>query len=523
MYMKGKLHQMKLNYKRTLCVGFAFFLITAFWQAYDTIIPKILTDRFGMNQTVSGIIMALDNVLALFLLPLFGVISDKTKSRLGKRTPFIIAGTLAAVLTFASLSFVDAAQLKKINAVTDIHGVQAREILYDYEYPETLISPSGEKFVLQEKFNREDFINMPATYKDNTVTEGYTDYMVPARQAYIKHEITDKDPSSLIWFIGLLFAVLISMAIFRTPAVALMPDVTPKPLRSKGNAVINLMGTLGGSLILGLGILFGTGKAENTFMNYTLYFLAVAAIMVVCLGLFLATVRENKFVKEMEETSRKFGIEEGEETQSGDKKLSKGERKSFLLLLASVIFWYAGYNAVISKYSVYASNVLDQDYNTTLLIANIAALIAFIPVGIISTKLGRKKMVLAGVIMLGGAFLVAAFMSSITPPYVMMAIFALAGIGWATINVNSFPMVVELAKGGNVGRYTGFYYTASMAAQTLTPVLSGFFMDNFGMRTLFPYATVFVGLAFITMFLVRHGDAIPVKAKSAADYIPDAD
>lgn len=514
---------MKLNYKRTLCVGFAFFLITAFWQAYDTIIPKILTDRFGMSQTVSGIIMALDNVLALFLLPLFGVISDKCRSKLGKRTPFIIAGTLAAVITFSALSFADASQLKKINAVTDINSAEVRETLYDYEYPEKIVSPSGEEFVLTEKFEREDFLTCPATYKDGTVTEAYTEYIVPARQAYIRHEITEKDPSTLIFFVGLLLAVLISMATFRTPAVALMPDVTPKPLRSKGNAVINLMGTIGGSCILGLGIVMGTGKTENTFMNYTGYFLAVAGLMLLCLGLFVLTVKENKFVKEMEETSKKYGIDEGEETAVGNRKLSKGERRSFLLLLASVIFWYAGYNAVISKYSVYASNVLDQDYNSTLLVANIAALIAFIPVGIISTKLGRKKMVLAGVVMLGGAFLVAAFMNSGTPSAVMMVIFALAGIGWATINVNSFPMVVELATGGNVGRYTGFYYTASMAAQTLTPVVSGFFMDTFGMRTLFPYATVFVGLALVTMLLVRHGDAVPVKAKNTVDYIPDAD
>ena len=514
---------MKLNYKRTLCVGFAFFLITAFWQAYDTIIPKILTDRFGMSQTASGIIMALDNVFALFLLPLFGVLSDKTSTRLGKRTPYIIAGTLAAVLTFSALSFVDMAQLKKINAVTDINSAEVREILYDYEYPEALISPSGEEFVLQEKFSREDFINMPATYKDGDVTEGYTDYMVPARQAYVRYEVTEKNPSTLILFIGLLLAVLISMATFRTPAVALMPDVTPKPLRSKGNAVINLMGTLGGSAILGLGIVFGTGKTENTFMNYLGYFLAVAGLMVICLLLFIATVKENKFVAQMEKESAAMGISENEENEKGKKKLSRGELKSFLLLLASVVFWYAGYNAVTSKYSVYANNILDLDYNTTLLVANIAALIAFIPVGIISTKVGRKKMVLAGVVMLGTAFLVAAFLSSGTPAAVMMVIFALAGIGWATINVNSFPMVVELAKGGNVGKYTGLYYTASMAAQTLTPVLSGFFMDEFGMRTLFPYAAIFVALAFGSMMLVRHGDATPVKAKDAADYIPDVD
>lgn len=514
---------MKLNYKRTLCVGFAFFLITAFWQAYDTIIPKILTDRFGMSQSASGIIMALDNVLALFLLPLFGVLSDKCKSKLGRRTPFIVAGTLASLLIFASLSFVDAAQLKKIEAVTDIHSMEVRELLYDYEYPEALLTPDGDEFVLQEKFEKSEFINLPAEDAEGKATDGYTDYVVPARQAYILNEVTKKDPSTLILFIGVLFAVLLAMSTYRTPAVALMPDVTPKPLRSKGNAVINLMGTIGGSCILGLGMVMGTGSTKNSFMSYTGYFLAVAGLMLICLVLFVATVKERKFVKDMEDVSKKYGIDESEQAQEGNKTLSKAERRSFLLLLASVIFWYMGYNAVTSKYSVYAGNVLNLDYNSSLLVANIAALIAFIPVGIISTKLGRKKMVIAGVVMLGGAFLTAAFMDNGTPLPVMLVIFALAGIGWATINVNSFPMVVELAKGGNVGKYTGFYYTASMAAQTVTPYISGLFMDNLGMKTLFPYATVFVGLALITMILVRHGDAIPVKAQSATDYIPDAD
>ena len=514
---------MKLNYKRVLCVGFAFFLITAFWQAYDTIIPKILTDRFGMSQSASGIIMALDNVLALFLLPLFGVLSDKCKSKLGRRTPFIIAGTLASLLIFASLSFVDAAQLKKIEAVTDIYSPEVRELLYDYEYPETLLTPDGDEFVLQEKFEKSEFINLPAEDAEGKATDSYTDYVVPARQAYILNEVTKKDPSTLILFIGVLFAVLLAMSTYRTPAVALMPDVTPKPLRSKGNAVINLMGTIGGSCILGLGMVLGTGSTKNSFMSYTGYFLAVAGLMLICLVLFVATVKERKFVKDMEDVSQKYGIDESEQAQDGNKALSKAERRSFLLLLASVIFWYMGYNAVTSKYSVYAGNVLNLDYNSSLLVANIAALIAFIPVGIISTKLGRKKMVIAGVVMLGGAFLTAAFMDNGTPLPVMLVIFALAGIGWATINVNSFPMVVELAKGGNVGKYTGFYYTASMAAQTVTPYISGLFMDNLGMKTLFPYATVFVGLALITMLLVRHGDAIPVKAQSAVDYIPDAD
>ena len=156
--------------------------------------------------------------------------------------------------------------------------------------------------------------------------------------------------------------------------------------------------------------------------------------------------------------------------------------------------------------AVYAGRVLGLDYNSTLLVANVAALISYIPVGIISSKFGRKKTIIAGVIMLSGAFLTAAFLDAGTPLPVMMILFSVAGIGWATINVNSFPMVVELARGGNVGKYTGFYYTASMAAPTLTPLFSGFLMDTFGLKILFPYAAVFSGLAILTMALVRHGD-----------------
>ena len=503
---------MKLNYKRTLFVGFAFFLICAFWQAYDTIVPKILTDRFGMSQFWSGAIMAIDNILALFLLPLFGILSDKTKSKLGRRTPFIIFGTLIAAVALISLSFVDSMQLDRLGNIADINSEEARAVLYDYDYGAPLATPDGEEYVLAE-FAREDFLKIPATLENGKANPDYTNYVVPARSAYIAQEIVGKDPSALIIFIAVLFVLLLSMATFRTPAVALMPDVTPRPLRSKANAVINLMGTIGGSLILGLGIILSTGSTKNTYMPYTGYFCIVAGIMLVSLVIFLSTVRERKFVAEMEEVSRQNNIEEGndEDDASGSRKLSASERVSLILLLASVVLWFFGYNAVTSKYSVYAGRVLQLDYNSTLLVANIAALIAYLPVGMIATKVGRKKTILAGIVMLSGAFLTASFLDAGTPLPVMMILFAVAGIGWATINVNSFPMVVELARGGNVGKYTGFYYTASMAAQTITPLVSGFLMDTLGMKTLFPYAAIFAACAFVTMLFVRHGDSKPTK------------
>ena len=504
---------MKLNYKRTLCVGFAFFLICAFWQAYDTIVPKILTDRFGMSQFWSGAIMAIDNILALFLLPLFGILSDKTKSKLGRRTPFIIFGTLIAATALISLSFVDSMQLDRLGNIADINSEEARAVLYDYDYGSPLATPDGVEYTLSDEFSREEFLTLSPTLENGKANPDYTNFVVPARSAYIAREIVDKDPSALITFIAVLFVLLLSMATFRTPAVALMPDVTPRPLRSKANAVINLMGTIGGSLILGLGMVLATGSTKNTYMPYTGYFCIVAGIMLVSLVIFLSTVRERKFVAEMEEISRKNAIQEGndEDDASGSRKLSGAERLSLILLLASVVLWFFGYNAVTSKYSVYAGRVLQLDYNSTLLVANIAALIAYLPVGFIATKFGRKKTILAGVIMLSGAFLTASFLDAGTPLPVMMILFAIAGIGWATINVNSFPMVVELARGGNVGKYTGFYYTASMAAQTLTPVVSGYLMDSFGLKILLPYAAIFAAGAFITMLFVRHGDSKPTK------------
>ena len=457
---------MKLNYKRTILVGMAFFLITAFWQAYDAIIPLILSNHFGLPHTASGTIMSFDNILAVFLLPLFGAISDKVSSKHGKRTPFILVGTIVAVITFVALSFIDNYQLASVvgEGIPELASVMTEEEI-----------------------------------------------------AKLTLDLTIKNPLPLIGFIATLLVVLLAMAIFRSPAVALMPDVTVKPLRSKGNAIINLTGTVGGILVLGLGIVFATSK--NLYMEYTGYFLAVVAIMLVGLIVFIVSVKENKWAKEMEEESARLGIDNSATDDTGaTKKLSRPEIVSLLLILASVALWYVGYNSITSKYSVYASNILGVDYNLTLIVAQAAAIVSYIPVGIIASKIGRKKTILAGVAMLASAFLIGHFINPGTPGWIMFPIFALAGIGWATINVNSFPMVVELATGGNVGKYTGYYYTASMSAQIVAPILSGLFYDLFGMRyTFFSFGTIFVVFSFITMLFVKHGDSKPEPAKSALE------
>ena len=423
---------MKLNYKRTILVGFAFFLISAFWQAYDTIVPLILTNKFDMEQTYSGIIMSLDNIFAVVLLPIFGMLSDKTLTKYGKRTPYITIGTVFAAFFLILLGF----------------------------------------------------------------------------------------SAKLIVFVLILLGCLLSMATFRSPAVALMPDVTVKPLRSKGNAIINLMGTAGGMLVLGLGIVFKTSTAGKT--DFSVYLITVSVVMVAALVVFLLTVKEPAWAAEAERENAKLDNEKEEEKEKAVGKLSRSELTSLVLILASVALWYIGYNAITSKYSVYASEVLKVPYTVTLLVAQGAAIVSYIPVGIVASKLGRKKTILAGVLMLGVAFGAASFIKEGVNPIVMYMLFSLAGIGWATINVNSFPMAVELAKNGDVGKYTGFYYTASMTAQIVTPILSGFLIDKIGWQVFFPYAAIFVGCAFVTMSFVKHGDSRP-EAQGALESLAGAD
>lgn len=456
----------KLNIKRTMLVGFAFFLIMAFWQAYDTIMPLILINKFGMNQTFSGMIMALDNVLAVFMLPLFGALSDKHEGSRGKRTPFIVIGTLLAVVFFIALGFMDNYQLLLITQA----GVTTSDV-------------SG-------------------------LTEAEASKVLAARA----WEVTMSNPLPFIAFIGLLLLTLILMSVFRSPAVALMPDVTVKPLRSKANAIINLMGTAGGIFILVLGMVFGTSK--DAFMSYSWFIAATCLVMTAALVVFIFTVREKKWNEEMLASQAEIDklCPEQESEQVPAQALTKTKVVSLILILASVALWYMGYNAVTSKYSVYATNILKQNFNLTLMIAQGAAIVAYIPVGILSDKLGRKNTILLGVAMLFAAFLVGSFIRSNTPSVVMYGIFALAGVAWATINVNSFPMVVELASGSNIGKYTGYYYTASMAAQIITPVLSGVFLDV-SMLTLFPYAAAFVLLSGVTMLFVKKGDAQQISKK----------
>ncbi len=440
---------MKLDNKRTILVGFAFLAISAFWQVYDNIIPLILKYFFGIGDTLSGAIMALDNIFALIMLPIFGAGSDRISHRRGKRTPFIFIGTILAVIFMLML-------------------------------PEAANS------------------------------------------------------RNVIWFVGALFMTLISMSIFRSPAVSLMPDVTPKPLRSKGNAIINLMGAVGIIMALGLiMVLVGDGNTPD----YEPLFISIAVIMVAALLIILFKVDENKMVAQRIAQEKAWGISDegdGEEDEqkaagkepgsgnnagsqpgSGNAKLPGPVKKSLIFLLLSVAFWYMAYNAVTTAFSKYATEMWGMeggDFAGALMVASVGALVSFIPVGVVSSRLGRKKVILFGVALLAASFFTGFLFK--TPNFAVNIVFFLVGVAWASINVNSYPMVVEMCKGDDIGKFTGMYYTFSMAAQVLTPVLSGAFLEHIGYWTLFPYATAFSVIAFLTMLMVKHGDSKPIPARN---------
>ena len=508
---------MKLNYKRTILVGFAFFLICAFWQAYDNTVPLILTNKFGMSQTWSGVIMAMDNVLALFLLPLFGHISDKCTHPRGRRTPFIVVGTLIAAVALIALSFADNAQLKRLDKVSAIDDPAALTVIYNEQKDATLLSPSGESFILGHKFTEAEFTairSQTVTPEGKTVTDpAYTNYVVPARQACAR-DAAAANPGALVVFVGLLLIILLSMATFRSPAVALMPDVTPKPMRSKANAVINLMGAVGGILYLALAaVLYPASRKVAGHVDYQPLFIIVSLIMAVSVLVLALTVKEKRLSEEnraLEKQHPDWNL--AAQDESGNEVLPKEVKRSLTFLLASISLWFIAYNGVTTWFTKYIEQVMGEGLggaSTCLLVATAGAICSYIPIGALAAKIGRKRTIQLGVALLTLCFLLGFVLtctSSVITP-VMYVVFALVGLAWAAINVNSLPMVVEMCRGSDIGRFTGYYYTFSMVAQVVTPIAAGSLMRAIDYRVLFPYAAIFSTLSFVTMCFVRHGDA----------------
>lgn len=529
---------MKFNAKKTIYVGLAFLMISMFWQSYDAIITKILIDKFGLNQLWSGIVMALDNVLALILIPVFGAMSDRSNYKRGRRTPYIIVGTVIAAFAFMALTFSDNVQKSKIEAAQtsliedynqiyktdeDLSVAQWQSITASIDNEWLQLKDDG--IISQEKYDDtiEDIyryrqgidevvdIDTAEIFSDNQVDD---DELVLLKALFNQHAnrrawlVTTQAPGTFIVFILTLFVALLAMSTFRSPAVSLMPDVTIKPLRSKANAIINLMGSLGAVLALGTIMIFGLDRFS--YVDYTPAFITIGVLMILLLAFFLWKVKEPELVAEKIAKDIELDLveeDEDHETMTEEEiQLSKSKKTALILILISVTLWFFGYNAVTTKISDYAPNVLEMGYAVPIYIAHGSALLAFIPIGILATRIGRKKTILIGIVLLTFSFGSVYFLTPETS-FFMYFIFGLTGIAWATINVNSYPMVVQLAKGSNVGKYTGYYYTFSMGAQIITPVLSGALMDLFGTRRiLFPYAAIFVAIAFVTMSFVKHGD-----------------
>lgn len=430
---------MKLNYKRTLLVGFAFLSISTFWQMYDSIIPLILQNTFQIGEAATGRVMAIDNILALFMLPLFGHLSDNTHTRLGKRTPYIILGTIAAVCFMLMLPIFDRSK-------------------------------------------------------------------------------------NLLGFALCLGVTLFAMATYRAPAVSLMPDVTPKPLRSRGNAIINLMGAVGAVISLAL-IKFLVPKEDKP--DYFPIFAIVAGIMVTAVVVLVLTIRENALVNEMEETGGYESTEaELNEELSKGKKMPKDILKSLIFMLLCIGFFFVGYNAVTTFFSLFMTNHLGTkggDFASYLMVATISSVVAYIPSGAIATKLGRKKAIMLGLGVMALCFLSMSFVK--TAGMFMIPFFVIIGFGYACVIVNTFPIIWEMSKGSDIGKYTGFYYTASMTAQIVTPTVAGFLIEKVfkSYAVLFPYALCAMIISFLMLLNVKHGDSKPEAPKDKLEALGAGD
>ncbi len=640
-----ELKPLRLDYKQTFKVGFAFAIIMIFWTAYDFVVPLLLEHAYGLSNAVRGLIMGLDNLLSLFMLPLFGKISDNAKGKLvrkwGRRTPFIVFGTLASVILMV---FVPVSTLGQQQKAIDIeNGIRAQlnddtfmserleefwelggnycdrayvqgdfgnigssgegityeeylRIRYDANFSSTKAilgmlgaethTYNGEEVALDDPvaagISGYDWDNDGViTYGDiKTGNDNYTKYVESGMSTYISETVyreatdTADGHTSLAVYMVILLLVLIAMATFRSPAVALMPDVTPKPLRSPANAVINLCGGIGGAIafLIYTVVLFG-----ERLENYVIIFASVAAGMLLLLAGYLAFVREKKMVERCHEICKEYGIEDDEEETAAvaispdesvvdsdevmvarhsggngaeasaaeqpvsDETLefakakirklrspkewweakSKEERarlRSFLLILASIFMWFMGYNSISSNLSIYTTKALGLDAGVASIISGVSmgfSAIAFIPVGYMAAKLGRRKTIMIGLGMAVVAFvLVFACVypnSNAAIPAALFALFYLiAGFGLIIINVNTLPMVVELSTEATVGQYTGYYYVATMSAQAITPMLAGLVMDHISNRGLFIYGAIFVALAIVFMIFVKHGDSKPV-------------
>ena len=630
---------LKLDYPQTFKVGFAFAIIMLFWTAYDFVVPLLLEHAYGLSNAMRGFIMGLDNLLSLFMLPLFGKISDKANGKLvkkwGRRTPFIVIGTIASVVLMVFVPIATMKQQEKGMAKkAEIEALRNDDDfmngLLGGWYDDAVAGKTGSAnycdldYLKQNKIDgkaidRDAFIsirfdsklkaksgflglggttytydgveietkkengkvvlvgNAPSGKSYQSIKENndhYNKYVAAGMNNYISDEIhenitkTSEGKSSLAIYMVILLLVLIAMATFRSPAVALMPDVTPKPLRSQANAIINLCGGAGGAIafiIYTVALMF-----PLTVNTYTIIFASVAAGMLLLLGGFLTFVKEKKLVAKCQEICKEYGIDdfdegeevakatfaeeliaEGEGNEEEAKELEakrvkkqhkspkvwwsektdeeKGKLKSFWLILASIFMWFMGYNAISSNLSVYTTKTLNLSAGVASIISGVSmgiSAIAFIPVGALAAKIGRRKSIMLGFALAVVSFFLIFFFvhageKAIVPAVLFALFYLIAGFGLIIANVNTFPMVTELSTAETVGQYTGYYYTATMSAQAITPFIAGLIMDNSKNEMLFLYSAVCIIIAIVLMMFVKHGDSKPIPKKNKLEQYGD--
>ena len=601
---------MKLNYKKTIKVGLAFAIIMLFWTAYDFVVPLLLERAFGLSNSLRGVVMGIDNVLSLFLLPIFGKWSDNVNSKYGKRTPFLFIGTILAVVIMIFVPITANTQLKEATTLrNEIYSVEEAYHEYSYTAADGTEYTSAETFytmlysteaksgvgyaysdhdylALNGKDTLESYLAVAEkgiadiskeggkyyvtnyTVSGDTITsvrveiseaqydeykaanEEYQKFVEPGIAVFASEEvnqkITKEHPGRIGVYLAVLFLVLVAMASFRSPAVALMPDVTPKPLRSQANAMINLMGGIGGALAF---VIYTVAffLSDDPFIQI---FAVCAAAMIAILVAFLFLVNENKYVEDCKKECEKYGISNDDEAEeiphhtahaeetphemteeekiAAKKKHERAYKRSFFFILASTFMWFMGYNAISSNLSVYCTKVLNQSAAVASVISGASmavSAIAFIPVGILAVKIGRRKSVLLGFSLAVVSFILVFLF--VKPDHIAKYLFAIfyliSGFGLIITNVNTFPMVLELSSSSSVGKYTGYYYISTMSAQAITPFISGLIMDYFEDKYLFLYSAICVAVAFAFMFFTRYGDSKPLPAASAFEYLGAGD
>ena len=443
----------KLNYKRTFTIGFAFFGILLLWQVYDSWCPTILTElfkaTFGITdekrvQYLVGIVMALDNLAALILLPIFGRLSDKTNTPIGKRMPYILVGTFVCAVAFP-------------------------------------------------------FVPVFAHY------------------------------NNLAGTLSMMAIVLIFAMMYRNPAVALMPDMTPKPLRSKANGIINIMGYIGGAFATVVGIVFvltqyyGPNKAgEYTWQYHNIWaieipFLVGSVLMLISAIVLFFTIKENKIAEEVkDEMARGEEVSEAAEKLTVDDEgpMTPGNKRMLWFILIAEFFWFMADNGIgtfLNNYVFYGLNAQSSSTMIMVIVSGVGSIIGFATGGIIASKIGRKWTILSG---LGATVIAYAIWIVLTftvgahgsVPAWLFGIWFVKGLGMSLVHVNSYPMVVELCSSKKIGAFTGYYYAASMAAQTVTPVLLGLLLMAEGVEwSVLPiYATACIAISTTLFFFIKN-------------------